>query len=625
MYKPLARLRPEKFDDAAIQKQILLIQEICGDINLDIIAMVFHECDYNIQNTITRIKAGDFEDGGWQTAKSNNKKKNNNNNLTDQILNGNNIQSDSERSLSQHTSPTPSHRENNKQRHQQNHYSLSLRTNHGRRRNDSGRNQFNSSNLHRNYSNNNKSLSNKQNSNEIISKINENSIPLSSSIDDDVFILDNTQTLTCKKSSIKRSIPPSSIPQVPVLMHSIIQYSTEPIDIQFGDIQWNDSIPIVVSPSMNSQSLSTITNINNNEQQTINENNLSLNYETTNNIDRDLRLSSCSISSSSSLPITDMIITNNPTIVSVEETSHLSDHLTDSLQKQQTTTSSSSLVDTTDLPLISTSHNNNSLISNNFQQSLSNTSNGPDSNSSAFTPYNTLGTYPSLPRDYPQATSTWNQQPTNYKTTPKVTILPPGNYSQQPSYQIPPQQQFFVGAYPYHPSAIYPFLTQVDSWSTTGFETYPTYPTTNYMPTYTTQQSYHPVTIQSNKYDRSSYDKDFFTHYGQTRLSNNDLLNSSQTTTKDPTPTTSKLSANAASFSQGAPLTTANPTTAYYFNPVLYTLPTYYTSHHDRSMTYSSIDSRDNRNGASYAGNNNRNHHYHQQRTHNNSTWHSQQ
>ncbi|CAF5114149.1 unnamed protein product, partial [Rotaria sp. Silwood1] len=436
MYKPLARLRPEKFDDAAIQKQILLIQEICGDINLDIIAMVFHECDYNIQNTITRIKAGDFEDGGWQTAKSNNKKKNNNNNLTDQILNGNNIQSDSERSLSQHTSPTPSHRENNKQRHQQNHYSLSLRTNHGRRRNDSGRNQFNSSNLHRNYSNNNKSLSNKQNSNEIISKINENSIPLSSSIDDDVFILDNTQTLTCKKSSIKRSIPPSSIPQVPVLMHSIIQYSTEPIDIQFGDIQWNDSIPIVVSPSMNSQSLSTITNINNNEQQTI-----------------DLRLSSCSISSSSSLPITDMIITNNPTIVSVEETSHLSDHLTDSLQKQQTTTSSSSLVDTTDLPLISTSHNNNSLISNNFQQSLSNTSNGPDSNSSAFTPYNTLGTYPSLPRDYPQATSTWNQQPTNYKTTPKVTILQPGNYSQQPSYQIPPQQQFFVGAYPYHPSA----------------------------------------------------------------------------------------------------------------------------------------------------------------------------
>ena len=32
-------------------------------------------------------------------------------------------------------------------------------------------------------------------------------------------------------------------------MHPILRYSTEPIDIQFGDIKWNDSIPIVVTPS----------------------------------------------------------------------------------------------------------------------------------------------------------------------------------------------------------------------------------------------------------------------------------------------------------------------------------------------------------------------------------------
>ncbi|CAF4159827.1 unnamed protein product [Rotaria sordida] len=172
---------------------------------------------------------------------------------------------------------------------------------------------------------------------------------------------------------------------------------------------------------------------------------------------------------------------------------------------------------------------------------------------------------------------------------------------------------------------IYPLITQVDSWSTAGFDPYTTYPTSNYMPTYTTQQQYHPTTVQSNKYDRPSYDKDFFAHYGQNRLSNNELLNVSQTT-KD-IPPTSKLSATAASFSQGAPLTPTSPATAYYFNPVLYTVPTYYTSHHDRTMTYPSIDNRDNRNGASYAGNNNRNHyhHYQHQRTHNNSTWHSQQ
>ncbi|CAF3426807.1 unnamed protein product, partial [Rotaria sp. Silwood2] len=287
---PLAQLRPEKIDDATIQKQILLIREICGDINLDIIAIVFHECDYNIQNTIARIKAGDFEDGGWQTAKSNNKKKNNNNNNNpvDQTLNGG-MQSDSEHSPSQYTSPTPSLRGSGRQRHRQDqyHYPSSARTNHGRRRNEPGRNQFIQSNLHyssRNYSNNNKLLSNQQNSIEInqLSKTKENITPQPSpSIDDDVFILGTTQTLTLnnnsmiKSSSTKRPTP-SSIPQEPVLMHPIIQCSTKPIDIQFGDVQWNDSVPIAVSPSNSSlmaesfddQKSSSITNINDDEQQT---------------------------------------------------------------------------------------------------------------------------------------------------------------------------------------------------------------------------------------------------------------------------------------------------------------------------------------------------------------------
>ncbi|CAF4600017.1 unnamed protein product, partial [Rotaria magnacalcarata] len=54
-------------------------------------------------------RSGDFEDGGWQTAKSNNKKKNQN--QVDQKTNGSNNLSDSERSLSQRTSPTSSLRD----------------------------------------------------------------------------------------------------------------------------------------------------------------------------------------------------------------------------------------------------------------------------------------------------------------------------------------------------------------------------------------------------------------------------------------------------------------------------------------------------------------------------------
>ena len=37
------------------------IRDECGDIDPDLIAVIFHECDYNTQTTIERIKAGDYE------------------------------------------------------------------------------------------------------------------------------------------------------------------------------------------------------------------------------------------------------------------------------------------------------------------------------------------------------------------------------------------------------------------------------------------------------------------------------------------------------------------------------------------------------------------------------------
>jgi hypothetical protein len=51
-------------------------------------------------------------------------------------------------------------------------------------------------------------------------------------------------------------------------MHSTVQFSTKPIDIQFGDVQWNDSIPSAVYPSDNAieQDLSSIENTYNHEQ-----------------------------------------------------------------------------------------------------------------------------------------------------------------------------------------------------------------------------------------------------------------------------------------------------------------------------------------------------------------------
>ncbi|CAF2237863.1 unnamed protein product [Rotaria magnacalcarata] len=641
---PLARLRPEKFDDAAIQKQILLIRDACENINLDVIAVVFHECDYNIQNTIARIKAGDFEDGGWQTAKSNNKKKTINNSHVDQTLNGS-AQSDSEHSPSQHTSPAPSLRDSGRRRRRQDHYrhSLASRGYPTRRGNAPSRNQYIPYHSSRNYPNTSETKQqNANNEKKTVSKTKDDIIPppsASVSTDEFEFIDGTTPTLKFDNSHKKSSLPlstkrpiPSSIPQEPVSMHSIIKCPTGPIDIQFGDVQWNDSVPIAVSPSdssilaesLDDQKSSSVINTNDDEQQIDAQDNL---IETTN------RLSSCSISSSS-LSLANNTRANNSASLSLERTSHLSDQLTGSLQQQVPLETTTSFADTTQLPPISTintleyssqtSQNTNTFVPNNFQLPLSNASAVSGGSQSAFTPYNTAGTYSPTQRDYSQ--TPWNQQQqANYKAAAKATLMQQGNYPHKTSYPMQHQQQYFVGTYPYAPTPLYPYLTPVDSWSTASLEPYSTYPTAaNYMQSYPTQQSYHPTNIQSNRYDRSSNEKDFFAYYGQTRILNSDLSTSSQTT-KD-TPITSKLSATAASFSQGASLTAASSTTTLYFNPVLYTVPTYYTSHHDRNMNYPSVDNRDNRNGASYAAHNNRNHYHHQQqRTHNNSMWHSQQ
>jgi hypothetical protein len=162
-------------------------------------------------------------------------------------------------------------------------------------------------------------------------------------------------------------------------MHPTIQFSTEPIDIQFGDVQWNDSIPITITPSN-----SPIPTKSLDEQQSpiIGENldfnvqdNLSSNYQTTNNIARELSETTSQLSSSS--------ITNNPN--SSDETSHLSDQLTNSLQQQVPIQMISSATSNTSEYLSPTSQTNNPFLPN----TLSNTNQNLGSNSSAFTLYQT--------------------------------------------------------------------------------------------------------------------------------------------------------------------------------------------------------------------------------------------
>lgn len=52
---------------------------------------------------------------------------------------------------------------------------------------------------------------------------------------------------TAKKTGTRRTT--SAIPIKPVSMHRTINFPSEPLDIQFGDVQWNDSVPITVTPS----------------------------------------------------------------------------------------------------------------------------------------------------------------------------------------------------------------------------------------------------------------------------------------------------------------------------------------------------------------------------------------
>ena len=57
------------------------------------------------------------------------------------------------------------------------------------------------------------------------------------------FSCDSTE----KKPSAGQTIP--AVPLKPVSMHRTINFSSEPIDIQFGDVQWTDSVPMTVTPS----------------------------------------------------------------------------------------------------------------------------------------------------------------------------------------------------------------------------------------------------------------------------------------------------------------------------------------------------------------------------------------
>ena len=198
------------------------------------------------------MKALNSQDGGWQTAKSNNKKKNHN--QPDQVLNGG-AQSDSERSLSQRTSPTSSLRGERQRKDQY------LNTNRrGKTFSFPFSLIFTFVICPGNYSKPRyPPRSTNPKPTEVISpvKTNEEITPTtSSSTDEYEFIGGTSQSLTfdnsLKKSpllSLTKRRTPSTIPQEPVSMHPTIQFSIKPLDVQFGDIQWNDSIPMTITPS----------------------------------------------------------------------------------------------------------------------------------------------------------------------------------------------------------------------------------------------------------------------------------------------------------------------------------------------------------------------------------------
>ena len=59
------------------------------------------------------------------------------------------------------------------------------------------------------------------------------------------FTFDNSSKKIFTPSSSKRPVP-SSIPHEPVFMHPTIQFSATPLDIQFGDVHWNESDHLAV-------------------------------------------------------------------------------------------------------------------------------------------------------------------------------------------------------------------------------------------------------------------------------------------------------------------------------------------------------------------------------------------
>ncbi|CAF1003687.1 unnamed protein product [Adineta ricciae] len=651
----LARLRPEKFDEAAINEQILLIQQTCDDVDPEIISIVFHECNHNMQQTIARLQARDYEDGGWQKAKPNNKKKNQATaqyHPNDQIINGNSLD-DNERSLSQRTSPTSSLRDAHR-RNDRYQYSSSGRPNTGRRGNDFNRHHYNSSNSRYPPRQHGANRTNPGAKTNIARepKPGETNPPTEAILPtSNVEKYDSTDNISqvsnldhSEKKSSTQHISSSSMRQKPVAMHRTIHCSTEPIDIQFGDIQWKDSLPITVTPTDDDTPISAALptyhqNTGDHEyiKQEIQDHVLTAN-------EHDIQFLETTNQFSSSLSINDNTLGHNLSLASNDGTSHLSDHLTDVSSAIPSQMSSQPQVPVqipiTRLPPTSTP--TPLTLSNNLQQ------NPADVTSSAFAPFNNLSNHPSVSRDYPQANQ-WNPQSSSYKQNPKASMYPTGTYPQQSSYQLPPQQQqIYFRQVPYH--ALSPSLvrlyTPLDSWSATNYsaplDTY-SYSQTNYSPTYSNQQQ--PYRPQLNRYDSSPYDKDFFASYGQTRSLSNDTLqqqhqqqSSTNAQSMKDVPTSSKLSPTAAVFSQGAPLTASPSTTTVYLNPMAFPIPNYVgdMTFQDRPQSHSSADTRDNRNGATYGPTTNRNnyHYYGQQQQqqqqqqrvhHNNSIGHLQQ
>jgi hypothetical protein len=103
-------------------------------------------------------------------------------------------------------------------------------------------------------------------------------------------------------------------------------------------------------------------------------------------------------------------------------------------------------------------------------------------------------------------------------------------------------------------------------------------------------RSYNLIMSIVFRLDQPSYDHDIFTPYGQSRTNNSDPSYAQQTSPPPPIQeiaSTSKLSANAATFPHTVPLVTANSTTnADYVTSLQYTIPSQYVSIDNRVSNY---------------------------------------